>query len=147
MLGSSFSIVVVAEGANEKGGGQIYQETTGTLGGVGHHVGVQIAQRTGKDTRVVVLGHLQRGGVPTPADRILATRFGAAAVRYLAEGRHSEVVVLAGSQITTVSMAECAGRVKTVAPEEEMIRAARNTGIAFGDEDTSLTNIDAIEGG
>jgi phosphofructokinase-like protein len=145
MLGSNFSIVVVAEGANEKGGGQIYQETTGTLGGVGNHVGVQIAQRTGKDTRVVVLGHLQRGGVPSPADRILASRFGAAAVRYLAEGCHSEVVVLAGSEISTVKMAECAGRVKTVPPEDEMIRTARNVGIAFGDEDVSLTSLEAIE--
>jgi phosphofructokinase-like protein len=145
MLGSNFSIVVVAEGANEKGGGQIYQETTGTLGGVGHHVGVQIAERTGKDTRVVVLGHLQRGGVPSSADRILATRFGAAAVRYLAEGRHSEVVVLAGSDISTVTMSECAGRVKTVPPEDEMIRTARNVGIAFGDEDISLTSLEALE--
>jgi 6-phosphofructokinase 1 len=145
MLGSNFSIVVVSEGANEKGGGQIYQESTGTLGGVGHHVGIEIAQRTGKDTRVVVLGHLQRGGVPSPADRILATRFGAAAVRYLADGHHSEVVVLSGDEIKTVTMSECAGRVKTVPPEDELIATARNVGIAFGDEDVSLTSIESIE--
>ena len=145
MLGSNFSIVVVSEGANEKGGGQIYQETTGTLGGIGHHVGVQIAERTGKDTRVVVLGHLQRGGVPTPADRILATRFGSGAVRYLAEGHHSEVVVLTGDEIGTVKMAECAGRVKTVPPEDEMVQSARAIGIAFGDEDLSLTGVEGID--
>ena len=83
--GSNFSIVICAEGAVEKGGGgQVYQESTGTLGGIGAHVATQVAKVTGKDARVVVLGHLQRGGQPTPFDRILATRFGAAAVRVLA---------------------------------------------------------------
>jgi 6-phosphofructokinase len=143
MLGAHFSIIVVSEGANEKGGGQMYQETTGTLGGIGHHVGQQIAHRSGKDTRVVVLGHLQRGGVPTPYDRILATRFGAGAVRALAEGHHSEVVVLNSGQIGTVGMAECAGRVKTVPLDAEEIRTARGIGIAFGDEDMSLTGTDS----
>jgi 6-phosphofructokinase 1 len=138
MVGAHFSIVVVSEGANEKGGSQLYQETTGTLGGIGNQVGVEIAKRSGKDTRVVVLGHLQRGGVPTPYDRILATRFGAGAVRFLAEGHHSEVVVLNGSNIDTVAMSECAGRVKTVPLEDEMIRTARGIGIGFGDEDTTL---------
>jgi 6-phosphofructokinase 1 len=143
MLGAHFSIVVVAEGANEKGGGQMYQETTGTLGGIGHHVGQEIARRTGKDTRVVVLGHLQRGGVPTPYDRILATRFGAGAVRALADGHHSEVVVLNGGSIGTIGMAECAGRVKTVPLDAEEIRTARGIGIAFGDEDMSLAGTDS----
>jgi phosphofructokinase-like protein len=138
MLGSSFSIVVVAEGAVEKGGGQLYQETTGTLGGIGNRVAVEVGTRTGKDSRVVVLGHLQRGGMPTPYDRILATRFGAAAVRAAAEGRFGEVVVLQGSEIRTVSMAECAGRVRTVPPEDEIVHAARGIGIAFGDEEASL---------
>ncbi|HKE98075.1 MAG TPA: ATP-dependent 6-phosphofructokinase [Actinomycetes bacterium] len=137
MLGSSFSIIVVAEGAGEKDGGQIYQETTGTLGGIGNYVAVETGRRTGKDARVVVLGHLQRGGVPTPYDRILATRFGAAAVRALADGRFGEVVVLRGGAITTLPMSECAGRVRTVPPDDEMILTARGIGIAFGDEDQS----------
>src|SRR5215213_5826862 len=77
--GSSFSIVICAEGAVEQGGGQLYQETTGTLGGIGAHVAAQVGKVTGKDARVVVLGHVQRGGMPTPYDRILATRFGAPA--------------------------------------------------------------------
>lgn len=135
--GSNFSIIVCAEGALEKGGQQIYQSTTGTLGGIGSYVANEVAKRTSKDTRVVVLGHLQRGGEPTPYDRILATRFGAAAVRELAEGRYGEVVVLRGGIITTIPMAECAGRVKTVPVDDEMVRTARGLGISFGDEDLS----------
>ena len=132
--GSKFSIIVCAEGALEKGGQQMYQSTTGTLGGIGSYVATEVAKRTGKDTRVVVLGHLQRGGEPTPYDRILATRFGAAAVRELAEGRYGEVVVLRGGIITTIPMIECAGRVKNVPVDDEMVRAARGLGIWFGDE-------------
>ncbi len=132
--GSNFSIIVCSEGAVEQGGQQFYQESTGTLGGVGQHVAREVVTRTGKDTRVVVLGHLQRGGEPTPYDRILATRFGAAAVRELAEGRYGEVVVLRGGLITTITMVECAGKVKNVPADDEMVRTARGMGIAFGDE-------------
>lgn len=133
--GSNFSIIVCSEGALEQGGAQMYQSTTGTLGGVGQHVATEIARLTGKDSRVVVLGHLQRGGAPTPYDRILATRFGAAAVRELAEGRYGEVVVLRGGIITTIPMVEVADRVKNVPVDDEMVRTARGMGIAFGDED------------
>jgi len=134
--GSNFSIVICAEGAAERdGGGQTYQEATGTLGGVGAYVATQVGKVTGKDARVVVLGHLQRGGMPTPFDRILATRFGAAAVRVLAEGRYGEVVVSRGMEIGTVLMPECAGKVRTVPPDHEMIRTCRGLGIGFGDEE------------
>jgi phosphofructokinase-like protein len=133
--GSTFSIVVCAEGANERGAGQLYQETTGTLGGIGAHVAVQVGKVTGKDARVVVLGHLQRGGMPTPYDRILATRYGAAAVRLLAEGHYGEVVVSHGMAISTVAMAACAGKVRTVPLDHEMVRTARGLGIGFGDEE------------
>jgi len=134
--GSNFSIVICAEGAAERdGGGQTYQEATGTLGGVGAYVATQVGKVTGKDARVVVLGHLQRGGMPTPFDRILATRFGAAAVRVLAEGRYGEVVVSRGLEIGTVTMPECAGKVRTVPPDHEMIRTCRGLGIGFGDEE------------
>jgi phosphofructokinase-like protein len=135
--GAKFSIIVVAEGAAEKGGEQRYryQPETGTLGGIGYHVGAGIAERTGKDCRVVVLGHLQRGGSPTPYDRILATRYGAAAVRYLAEGYDGEVAVLQGTEITTIPMRACAERVRTIPADDEVVRMARGIGIAFGDED------------
>jgi ATP-dependent phosphofructokinase / diphosphate-dependent phosphofructokinase len=133
--GAKFSVVVAAEGANEKGGERFYQASTGTLGGVGHYVAAGIAERTGKECRVVVLGHLQRGGSPTPYDRILATRYGAAAVRFLAEGRHGEVVVLQGVEITTIPMRACAGVVRAISPDDDMVRTARGIGIAFGDEE------------
>jgi 6-phosphofructokinase 1 len=98
-------------------------------------VATQVGKVTGKDARVVVLGHVQRGGMPTPYDRILATRFGAAAVRVLAEGRYGEVVVSRGAKITTVAMSETAGKTRTVPKNHEMIQTARGLGIGFGDEE------------
>jgi ATP-dependent phosphofructokinase / diphosphate-dependent phosphofructokinase len=136
--GSSFSIVVCAEGAVERGGAQVYQET-GALGGIGAYVATQVGKVTAKDARVVVLGHLQRGGMPTPFDRILATRFGAAAVRVLGEGRYGEVVVSRGQEISTIPMVECAGKVRTVPPEHELVQTSRALGIAFGDEEDPET--------
>ena len=133
--GSSFSIIVVAEGAHEQGGEQMYQEATGTLGGIGHHVAVNVAKATGKDSRVVVLGHLQRGGMPTPQDRILATRYGAAAVHQLAEGAYGRVVVMQGGKLTTIPMSQTAGKIRQVPPDHEIVRTARSLGISFGDVD------------
>jgi phosphofructokinase-like protein len=135
--GAHFSIIVVAEGAPEPGGSQVKHLKTGTLGGIGQRVADAISERAGKETRVVVLGHLQRGGVPTPYDRILATRFGAAAVRALAKGRFGEVVVLQGSELTTIPMLTCAGRVRTVPADDDALRTARGIGISFGDEDVA----------
>jgi len=134
--GATFSIVVAAEGAQstENGRQPFYQPTNGRLGGVGDYVATGVEERTGKECRVVRLGHLQRGGGPTPFDRILATRYGAAAVRFLAQGHTGEVVVLQGSKITTIPMTDCAQRLRTVAPDDELICTARSLGIAFGDE-------------
>jgi ATP-dependent phosphofructokinase / diphosphate-dependent phosphofructokinase len=143
--GSNFSIIVCSEGAQEAGSGQIFQETTGTLGGVGAYVASRVAKTTGKDARVVVLGHLQRGGVPTPFDRILATRFGAAAVHALAEGHYGEVVVMSKGEIGTISMMECAGRVRFVTTDHEIVRAARGLGIGFGDQDESQLTPEALD--
>ncbi len=132
--GSKFSIIVAAEGARLANGSQIYADETGRLGGVGHYVAAEVAKRTKKDARVVVLGHLQRGGSPTPYDRVLATRFGCAAVRALAEGKYGEIVVLTGGELGTISMEEAAGKVKTVPTDNEQVRIARGLGIALGDE-------------
>lgn len=137
--GSKFSIIVVAEGAGLKGKGEMYVEA-GRLGGVGLFVADEIAKRTNKDARVVVLGHLQRGGAPTSYDRVLATRFGCAAVRELAAGNFGQIVVLKGGEIGTISMEESAGKVKTVPIDCEQVLVARNMGISFGDEEP-----DAIE--
>jgi 6-phosphofructokinase 1 len=139
--GSKFSIIVVAEGAKLSGGNAMYVEPeTGRLGGIGISVANNVAQLTGKDARVVVLGHLQRGGEPTAYDRVLATRFGAAAVREVAAGNFGQIVVLKGAEITTIGMDEAAGKVKVVPSDGELVAAARGLGIAFGDE-----TVDEIE--
>jgi 6-phosphofructokinase len=140
--GSKFSIIVVAEGAMMKGSHELYVED-GRLGGIGQYVASEISRLTKKDARVVVLGHLQRGGAPTPYDRILATRFGCAAIRELAAGKFGQIVVLKGAELSTIAMAEAAGRVKTVPADSEQIAAARGLGISFGDE--SVEEIEEME--
>ena len=120
--GSTFSIVICAEGAVEQGGGQLYQETTGTLGGIGAHVATQVGKVTGKDARVVVLGHLQRGGTPTAFDRILSTRYGLRAAEAVKNGEWGQMVALRGDEIVTVSLDEATAETKTV--PDDLYRAA-----------------------
>jgi len=129
--GSTFSIVVVAEGAVPRGGSAFYQ-TEGRLGGIGAALTEQLGQLTGKDCRCVVLGHLQRGGPPTPYDRILATRFGAAAVNALDDGITGEMVALRAQDIITVPLEEACGHLKTVRPHSDLVRTARGIGVGFG---------------
>ncbi|MBK9941364.1 MAG: 6-phosphofructokinase [Kouleothrix sp.] len=131
-FGNTFSIVVVAEGASPKGGTAFYM-APGRLGGVGTTLTEQLAQITGKDCRTVVLGHLQRGGPPTPYDRILATRFGAAAVTALNDGITCEMVALRAQDIITVPLEEACGHLKTVRPHSDLVRTARGLGVGFGD--------------
>jgi 6-phosphofructokinase 1 len=92
-----------------------------------------ISRRLGIETRVTVLGHLQRGGIPTPFDRILATRFGTHAAEMLARGEYNRMVCLRGSEVASVPLEEVAGRVKLVPPDHPLIRAARRVGTNFGD--------------
>jgi 6-phosphofructokinase len=92
-----------------------------------------ISRRLGIETRVTVLGHLQRGGVPTPFDRILATRFGTHAAEMLARGEYNRMVALRGGEITSVPLEEVAGKVKLVPLDHPLIRAARRVGTNFGD--------------
>jgi 6-phosphofructokinase 1 len=92
-----------------------------------------ISRRLGMETRVTVLGHLQRGGVPTPFDRILATRFGTYAAEMLARGEYNCMVALKGSDVVAVPLEEVAGKVKLVPPDHPLIGAARRVGTSFGD--------------
>ena len=130
--GSSFSIVVVAEGARPRGGSEMYL-AEGRLGGIGHFVGDKISQLTMKETRVVVLGHVQRGGSPSPYDRLLSTRYGAAAVKAAADGVFGEMVSLRSDEITTVPLAEATGHLKMVRPHSDLVMSARSLGVSFGD--------------
>lgn len=135
--GSNFSIIVVAEGAIETGREQIYQDRGDTkhaprLGGIGMHLQHELEALTGKETRCVVLGHLQRGGRPNAFDRMLATNYGSCAVRALAEGKSGVMVALQAGDVVTVPLAQAIANVKTVPPEGQLIRTARDTGISFG---------------
>jgi 6-phosphofructokinase 1 len=137
-LGKHFSIVVVAEGAHPQGGQPVYIEPKEVgreqrLGGVGEQVASAITKLTGKETRVVVLGHLQRGGPPTTFDRVLGTRFGAAAARLIRKGAFGHMVSLAPPDVLSVPIREALGQRKTVPLNSDIIESAREIGISFGD--------------
>jgi phosphofructokinase-like protein len=137
--GKVFSIVVVAEGAKSKGGDIVIRCKIDDsfdpirLGGVGHQVGGQLEQMTGIETRVTVLGHLQRGGSPSAYDRILSSRYGVAAVELIHEEKYGLMVSLQGGHITSVPLAKAIGKMKMVPTGGEMIRVAKHIGIKFGD--------------
>ncbi len=140
--GSQFSILVVAEGATEAGGANFYVDSGGhqhspRLGGVGHYVGHAIEDMTHKEVRCVVLGHIQRGGRPNAFDRMLATNFGAVAVRAMHRGEKGVMVALQAADIVTVSLHEATAKLKTVPPSGQLVRTARDTGISFGATDES----------
>lgn len=136
--GARFSIVVVAEGAKPVGGG-VTVRTAATqghverLGGVGAWVGAELERLTGKETRVAVLGHLQRGGAPTAADRVLATRFGAKAVELVINGQFGMMVASRPPDIVPVPFQDVVGRMKTVPLDSDLILSARALGVSFGD--------------
>ncbi|MDH5588899.1 MAG: ATP-dependent 6-phosphofructokinase [Gemmatimonadota bacterium] len=136
--GREFAIVVVAEGARPLGGGQVLVEEAkagraARLGGVAEQVGAAIEARTGRETRTLVLGHLQRGGSPTAYDRLLALRFGAAAVEMAAAGRFDVMVALDPPHVHAVPLAEAVSRLKTVPLDGEVVRTARDLGTCLGD--------------
>jgi ATP-dependent phosphofructokinase / diphosphate-dependent phosphofructokinase len=128
-IGKDFTIVVVAEGVrmpNE------FKENR-RASSVGNLIGNAIARGSNKDVRVSVLGHIQRGGSPSPFDRILATRFGVAAVDLIAAGGFGMMVALHGDSIVSVDVAHAIGHLKSVDPAGELVRAARAIGLSFGD--------------
>jgi 6-phosphofructokinase 1 len=136
--GKHFSIVVVAEGAFQRGGELIHAESKKPgreqrLGGVGERVALAISELTGKETRVMVLGHLQRGGPPTTFDRVLGTRFGAAAARLVRKGAFGRMVALVPPDVESVPIREAIGKMKTVPVDSDVILSAREIGISFGD--------------
>jgi ATP-dependent phosphofructokinase / diphosphate-dependent phosphofructokinase len=136
--GRHFSIVVVAEGARPCDGAIELLERRGVgtvdrLGGMASKVARAIEHHTGKETRTLVLGHLQRGGTPTTYDRLLALRFGAAAVRAIADNAFGTMVGLNGQEITRVPLENVVGRAKNVPLDCDTIRTARDLGICLGD--------------
>ena len=132
--GRHFSIVVVAEGARPKGGAvSLVDPEHHRLGGIGDKVGHSIEEMTGKETRTMVLGHLQRGGSPTTFDRLLSLRFGAAAVRLIAEEKFGMMVALQPPDIVAVPIAEAIAKPRRVPLDSDVIATARDLGISLGD--------------
>ncbi len=136
--GMHFSIIAVSEGAKPLNGKQVFSRKgdeiyVPRLGGIGHRVGEYI-ENEGFETRVTVLGHLQRGGTPTPFDRWLATRYGAAAVRLAAQGKFDRMVALHAGKIIDVPLSEAIAEVKRVDINGDAVVTARGMGISFGDE-------------
>jgi phosphofructokinase-like protein len=136
--GRRFSIVVVAEGAFPRGGheaiiGASLPGEAKRVGGIADTIAREIQAITSKETRSLVLGHLQRGGQPTGYDRLLATRFGGAAVRAVAEERWGHMVALQSPNIVTIPIAQALGEPKRVDPNHDTVLTARATGISFGD--------------
>ena len=136
--GRHFSIVVVAEGAFPRGGdvsilGDSLPGQAKRVGGIAEPLAREIQKRTGKESRSMVLGHLQRGGMPTGYDRLLASRFGGAAVRAIADEKWGHMVALQSPHIVTIPITEVLAETKRVDPSHDTVMTARATGISFGD--------------
>lgn len=137
--GSRFTLVMVAEGAKPIGGSvtTLEREKSGhveRLGGVGEKVAAELEHLTGKETRVVVLGHLLRGGTPIAFDRLIALRFGAAAVRALEDGQSGIMVALDPPHVKYVPIEEAIGKMKAVPIDGDTVLTARDLGVTFGDQ-------------
>jgi phosphofructokinase-like protein len=128
-----FSIIVVAEGAVAAGGSPSYVDGTRRYGGVADRLAAEIALATGKETRTLTLGHIQRGGSPVPYDRNLALRFGAAAVHAVARGNFGCMVGLQGKSVRSVPLGDAITDIKRVPTDGEVVRTARSLGVSFGD--------------
>jgi len=137
--GARFSIICVAEGVKPQGGELVIQEKDAKrtdplrLGGIADVIARRIHEETGLETRVTVLGHLQRGGSPTAFDRMLATRFGALALEAAAKGEFGCMVSLRGRDIVTVRLEDAITRQRLVPTDSQLILAARAVGTSFGD--------------
>ena len=137
--GKEWALVVVAEGAKEKGGKVIVSKVVEDspdpirLGGVAAYVAEELEKRVGLESRATVLGHVQRGGSPTANDRILSTRYGSAAVELLMEGKFGNMVILKGNEMSYESLENVIGNNKGVEVDGELVKVAKAMGVSFGD--------------
>ncbi|WP_069130911.1 6-phosphofructokinase [Rhodohalobacter halophilus] len=135
--GESYSIVVVAEGAKEKGGehfvkGKVPGQSE-QLGGVGAYLERRLSEMTGKESRSLVLGHLQRGGTPSTYDRLISLRFGAAAIRAIENRDYNKMIVMQQNEIRRIPLSEVADKMKLVPLDGDTVQTAREIGICLGD--------------
>ena len=134
--GRNFALVIAAEAVKTEGGEQLVTLHVGgkpTYGGIGQYVGEHIARLTGAETRVTVLGHIQRGGIPEPRDRVLGSAFGIHAVELIIAGRFDRMVAWHDRQVVDVPITEAIDHYQAVNPEGALMRTARGLGICFGD--------------
>jgi len=138
LMGKRFSLVCVAEGAYPKDGQQVLKghdikrHDPKQLGGIGEIVAKKIEENTGQETRVTVLGHLQRGGSPTPFDRILSTKFGAFAIDLVSRRKFGRMVALKGNEVKNVKIEDAIAKQKLVQLDTQAVIAAKAVGISFG---------------
>lgn len=138
--GKTFTIIVVAEGAKPKGGDlTISKVVKGSpepirLGGIGVKLSNCIEENTNIESRATILGHIQRGGVPTPFDRILATRFGVEAMNLILKKKFGRMVVLKNNEISSVPISSVSGEIKLVPKDFHLVKVAKELGTCFGDE-------------
>ena len=136
--GKRFSIIVAAEGARAKDGQMVvHKRIAGSpdpirLGGIGPRLADEIAEASGLECRAVILGHVQRGGTPTPHDRVLATNFGHTALELLVKGYRNHLVVLKNGRFSSIPLSRVAGRIKKVPRDHPLVRAARAVNTSFG---------------
>ena len=137
--GSRFTILAVAEGAiSKENAGLPKKKLREKLAlkkypSVSYEIAAQLEEKTGQEIRVTVPGHTQRGGSPSPYDRVLATRLGSEAARLILAKEYGVMVAIKNREISRVPLAEIAGKLKMVAPDSEIVSAAKNMGISFGD--------------
>jgi phosphofructokinase-like protein len=128
-----FSIIVVAEGALPAGGAPSYADGTGRYGGIAAQLAEEIERASGKETRTLTLGHIQRGGSPVPFDRNLALRFGAAAVHAVERGNFGCMVALQCKSVRSVPLGDAITQIKRVPADGEVVHTAKRLGVSFGD--------------
>jgi len=137
--GKHFTIIAVAEGARLQGGdyvltGKQEKNREARLGGISHRIADEISERTGKECRVCILGHLQRGGSPSSTDRMLCTVFGSYAVNLIAEGHFGQMVAIRNSKVTSIEMKDAIGKLRVIDKNSPLIKIARSMSISLGDE-------------
>jgi phosphofructokinase-like protein len=136
--GREFAIVVAAEGAFPKDGEPVFKEkakpgAAARYGGIAERLAEEIGERTGRETRSMVLGHLQRGGAPNASDRLLALRFGSDAVEFAAQGKWGCMVAINPPRVDAVPLDQAVKSLKTVPTDGDLVRTARSLGVSFGD--------------
>ncbi len=135
-LGKNYSLVVAAEAVRTQTGEVVRQDDLfgkSRFGGIGQYLADQISACSGAETRVTVLGHIQRGGVPSPTDRLVASAFGVAAVDLIAEEKYDQMVVWQNRQVFSVPIAEAISKYRAVDPSDTLVKTARSMGICLGD--------------